>query len=114
MKINTLRNMQNPYLKKNEIPRVSPEILKQLRQRGLDKIISGFDDPRLKNPYNDLNAGGHNVEENWTLMDSYNGSMVFQYGKGEYFQTYILAYGFAEIFSKAGNLKQTLRKSLIA
>lgn len=94
---------------------VRQDIAKGIIEGGLEneKILLNFNDERLKDPFKQLDHNGSNAIPNnkdWTLVCSYNGFFAFQYGKGDYLQIYRLTPGYAEIFSKACDKQQTLRK----
>lgn len=93
---------------------VNPDIAEELVKNGLDKnkILLTFDDYRLKDPYKSFDNHEYVANnKNWNLVGSYHGFMAFQYGTGDYLQTLRLVAGsYAEIFSKAVDKQQTLRK----
>lgn len=107
-------NYCSPYLKQDSNScQINPVIAGELKKNmDKDKILLSFNDERLKDPYRDLNNNGQFNPNNkdWNLVCSYNGFFAFQYGTGDYLQIYRLTPGYSEIFSKAMEKQQTLRK----
>lgn len=88
---------------------IDKALISQLKTKGLEKVLTGFDDPRMADPYKNLNSG-NDIKKDWALVSSYNGCFAFQYGTGEYMQSVSYMYGKTLLYTKANDVVQTITK----